>query len=99
MQIVGAGAARENVDAIGVSSLAAGHLTHLPLLISALKAAGRDDIMVVVGGVIPPEDVAALKEMGTAAIFPPGTVVPDAALALIEKLSAKLGFAQAPITR
>ena len=92
-------AVRENVDAVGVSSLAAGHLAHLPLLKSALKAAGRDDILVVVGGVIPPEDVQALKAMGAAAIFPPGTVVPDAALALIDKLSAKLGFAQPAIPR
>jgi methylmalonyl-CoA mutase len=76
--------------------LAAGHLTHLPLLKAALKAAGRDDILVVVGGVIPPEDVAALQAMGATAVFPPGTVIPDAALALIERLNASLGFAQPP---
>jgi methylmalonyl-CoA mutase len=89
-------AIREDVHAVGVSSLAAGHLTHLPLLKAALKAAGRDDILVVVGGVIPPEDVAALQAMGAAAVFPPGTVIPDAALALIERLNASLGFAQPP---
>ncbi len=95
---VAALAVTENVDAVGVSSLTAGHMTHLPLLKAALKTLGRDDILVVVGGVIPPEDVPALKAMGAAAIFPPGTVVPDAALDLVEKLSAKLGFAQPAVT-
>ncbi|KOG91805.1 hypothetical protein ADK38_01155, partial [Streptomyces varsoviensis] len=52
---------------------------------------GRDDIMVVVGGVIPPQDVATLLEMGAAAVFPPGTVIPDAAYDLVRRLAAGLG--------
>ena len=87
--------AQQAVDAdvhiVGVSSLAAGHLTLVPALREALAELGRDDIMVVVGGVIPPDDVPALKEMGAAAVYPPGTVIADSALELLEKLSAQLG--------
>ena len=82
--------AQQAVDAdvhiVGVSSLAAGHLTLVPELKQALAALGRDDIMVVVGGVIPPDDVPTLKEMGAAAVFLPGTVIADAALGLLEQL-------------
>jgi methylmalonyl-CoA mutase len=77
-----------DVHVVGVSSLAAGHLTLVPALKQALADAGRGDIMVVVGGVIPPADVPALYEAGAAAVFTPGTVIPDAALELIEKLRA-----------
>jgi methylmalonyl-CoA mutase len=91
-------AARQAVDGeahvIGVSSLAAGHLTLVPALKQALTALGRDDIMIVVGGVIPPQDFEALREAGAAAIFPPGTVIPEAAEALLEELNARLGYAQ-----
>ncbi|CUR60267.1 Methylmalonyl-CoA mutase large subunit [metagenome] len=87
--------AQQAVDAdvhiVGVSSLAAGHLTLLPALKQALAEQGRPDIMVVIGGVIPPDDVATLKEMGAAAVFPPGTVIADSALDLLTKLSAQLG--------
>ena len=79
---------------MGASSLAAGHLTLVPELKSELAKLGRSDIMVVVGGVIPPEDFAALKDMGVAAIFTPGTTVPDAAITVIERLNALLGYAQ-----
>ncbi|MFS3128273.1 methylmalonyl-CoA mutase [Nocardioides sp. Bht2] len=82
--------AQQAVDAdvhiVGVSSLAAGHLTLLPALKSALADLGRDDIMVVIGGVIPPDDVPTLKEMGAAAVFLPGTVIADSALDLLEQL-------------
>ena len=82
--------AQQAVDAdvhiIGVSSLAAGHLTLVPELKKALAALGHDDIMVVVGGVIPPDDVATLKEMGAAEVFLPGTVIADAALGLLKQL-------------
>jgi len=78
-----------DVHVIGVSSLAAGHLTLVPALKQALAELGRDDVMVVVGGVIPPQDVAPLKEAGAAAVFTPGTVIPDAALELIEALRAQ----------
>ncbi|MEJ0044437.1 MAG: cobalamin-dependent protein [Rhizomicrobium sp.] len=64
---------------VGVSSQAAGHLTLVPLLIEALKKQKADDILVVVGGVIPPQDYPALKAIGVAAIFGPGTNIPDAA--------------------
>ena len=94
---VAAFAARENVHMVGISTLTAGHLSHIPLLKAALEKAGRADIMVVVGGVIPPEDVQTLKDMGAAAVFLPGTVIPDAALALLEQLNRRLGFAQASV--
>jgi methylmalonyl-CoA mutase len=84
----------EKVHAVGVSTLTAGHLTLVPLLKAALDRAGRSDIMIVVGGVIPPEDVQTLLDMGAAAVFPPGTVIPDAALALLDRLNLRLGYAQ-----
>jgi methylmalonyl-CoA mutase len=84
-------AVENDVHIIGASSLAAGHLTLVPELKSALKKLGRDDIMVVVGGVIPPQDFDALTKAGAAAIFPPGTVISDAAVGLLEKLNASLG--------
>ncbi len=87
-------AVEEKAHAVGVSTLTAGHLTLVPLLKAALDAAGRSDIMIVVGGVIPPEDVQTLLDMGAAAVFPPGTVIPDAALALLDRLNLKLGYAQ-----
>jgi methylmalonyl-CoA mutase len=84
--------AQQAVDAdvhiVGVSSLAAGHLILLPALRQALADQGRPDIMVVIGGVIPPDDVPTLQEMGAAAVFLPGTVIADSALDLLEKLSA-----------
>ncbi|MBO8194661.1 methylmalonyl-CoA mutase [Streptomyces oryzae] len=87
--------ARQAVEAdahiVGVSSLAAGHLTLVPALREELAAAGRDDIMIVVGGVIPPADVEPLHEAGATAVFPPGTVIPDAAYELVRKLAAELG--------
>jgi methylmalonyl-CoA mutase len=89
--------ARQAVEAdahiVGVSSLAAGHLTLVPSLRDELAALGRDDIMIIVGGVIPPDDFATLREAGASAIFPPGTVIADAALALLADLSSRLGHA------
>ncbi|MEM8852397.1 MAG: methylmalonyl-CoA mutase [Pseudomonadota bacterium] len=78
-----------DVHIVGVSSLAGSHLTLLPALQEALRAAGRGDILVAIGGVIPPGDVAALRQMGAAAIFPPGTVIADAAEALLDALREK----------
>ena len=66
----------------------------VPALRTALKTAGRGDIMIVVGGIIPPQDVAALREAGAAAIFPPGTPVTDAARDVLEALNADLGYQQ-----
>jgi len=80
-----------DVHVVGVSSLAAGHLTLLPALRQALADLGREDIMVVIGGVIPPDDVATLREMGAADVFLPGTVIADSALSLLERLSTNLG--------
>ena len=85
-------AIENDVHIIGVSSLAAGHLTLVPALQAALKAQGRDDILVVVGGVIPPQDFDALYAMGVKAIFPPGTVISDAAVDLMKKLNEALGY-------
>ncbi len=83
-------AARQAVEndahIVGASSLAAGHLTLIPELRDALAAEGREDIMIVVGGVIPPQDFDALMEAGATAIFPPGTVIAEAAKELLEKL-------------
>jgi methylmalonyl-CoA mutase len=87
-------AVAENVHAVGASSLAAGHLTLVPELKAELAKLGRPDIMVVVGGVIPPEDFKALTDMGVAAIFTPGTVVPEAAITVLERLNELLGYAQ-----
>ncbi|MFH0517907.1 methylmalonyl-CoA mutase [Streptomyces sp. M41] len=84
-------AVEADVHIVGVSSLAAGHLTLVPALREALAEEGREDIMIVVGGVIPPQDVPTLLEMGAAAVFPPGTVIPDAAYDLVERLSTDLG--------
>ena len=80
---------------IGVSSLAAGHLTLVPELRAALTAQERDDMMVIVGGVIPAQDFDALRDAGAKAIFPPGTVIPDAAAELITELTAHLGHNEA----
>ncbi len=82
-------AAIENdVHVVGASSLAAGHLTLVPALRTALAALGRSDILVVVGGVIPPDDYPALREAGAAEIFGPGTVIAEAAHSLLDKLEA-----------
>ncbi|MET9407512.1 methylmalonyl-CoA mutase [Streptomyces sp. NPDC002935] len=86
-------AVEADVHIVGVSSLAAGHLTLVPALREELAAEGREDIMIVVGGVIPPQDVPTLLEMGAAAVFPPGTVIPDAAYDLVQRLSTGLGHA------
>jgi methylmalonyl-CoA mutase len=84
-------AVEADVHIVGVSTLAAGHLTLVPALHEALAGAGREDIMIVAGGVIPPGDIAALHEAGAAAVFPPGTVIPDAARDLVRTLAASLG--------
>jgi methylmalonyl-CoA mutase len=84
-------AVENDVHIIGASSLAAGHLTLVPELKAELGRLGREDIMVVVGGVIPPQDFDALYKAGAAAIFPPGTVISEAAVGLLEKLNAALG--------
>ncbi|KAA0699822.1 methylmalonyl-CoA mutase [Neorhizobium sp. P12A] len=80
-------AVRESVDVIGASSLAAGHLTLVPELKEALSRRGGRNILIAVGGVIPPQDFAALEAAGADAIFPPGTVIAEAASALVDRLS------------
>ncbi|MDW8340102.1 MAG: methylmalonyl-CoA mutase [Geminicoccaceae bacterium] len=81
-----------DVHVVGVSSLAAGHLTLVPALKKALEARGRGDILIAVGGVIPPQDFEALKAAGACAIFPPGTVIADAAIELLGILAGELGY-------
>jgi methylmalonyl-CoA mutase len=76
-------AVENDVHVVGVSSHAAGHMTLVPQLIDALKAAGGDDILVVCGGVIPPHDHDALRAAGVVAIFGPGTNIPDAAATVL----------------
>ncbi len=84
----------EDVHVVGVSSLAAGHLTLVPALRDALSAKDRSDIMIVVGGVIPPDDVPTLKQMGASAVYPPGAIIAQAAIDLLTALNARLGYAQ-----
>ena len=79
-----------NVDIIAASSLAAGHLNLIPSLKSELDNKGSKDIMIIVGGVIPPDDIPTLKEMGAKAVFPPGTNIPEAALEVLEIMNMKL---------
>jgi methylmalonyl-CoA mutase len=83
-------AVENDVHILGASSLAAAHLTLVPELKAELEQQGRPDIMIVVGGVIPPQDYDELRAAGAAAIFPPGTVIAESALELLEKLTAQL---------
>ena len=85
-------AADNDVHVVGVSSLAAGHLTLVPALRDALAGVGRPDVMIVVGGVIPPGDFDELYAAGATAIYPPGTVIADAAVSLVNKLAERLGY-------
>ena len=85
-------AVENDVHVVGVSSLAAGHLTLVPELRAALEAQGRGDIMIVVGGVIPPGDYQALYNAGAKAVFGPGTNIAEAAADLLVKLNAALGY-------
>ncbi|HEY8213935.1 MAG TPA: methylmalonyl-CoA mutase family protein, partial [Methylocystis sp.] len=87
-------AAQENVHIVGVNTMTAGHLALTPELRDALKAQGREDVMMVVGGVIPEQDFQALYDAGAAAIFPPGTNIPEAAAQVLDELNVRLGYAQ-----
>ena len=87
-------AVENDVHVLGVSSLAAAHLTLVPELKKELAKQGREDIMIVVGGVVPPQDYDALKKAGAEAIFPPGTVISEAAEKLLKSLSHRLGHDQ-----
>ena len=91
---VAALAARKEAHIVGVSSLAAGHLALVPDLKRALRTLGLDEMMIAVGGVIPSQDFALLRDAGADAIFPPGTVVAEAAQSLMEKLNERLGYSQ-----
>ncbi|TIT75273.1 MAG: methylmalonyl-CoA mutase, partial [Mesorhizobium sp.] len=79
-------AVQHDVDIIGASSLAAGHLTLIPELKDALKKLGHGDMLIVAGGVIPPQDYDAVLKAGAEEIFPPGTVIPQAADRLMDRL-------------
>jgi methylmalonyl-CoA mutase len=87
-------AVENDVHVIGVSSLAAGHLTLVPALREALAEMGREDVLVVVGGVVPPEDYEPLRRAGAAAVFGPGTVIAEAAVSLLDQLERVLGHGQ-----
>jgi methylmalonyl-CoA mutase len=84
-------AVENDVHILGISSLAAAHLTLVPQLKADLESQGRGDIMIVVGGVVPSQDCDALRRAGAEAIFPPGTVITDAAEALLTRLNVRLG--------
>ena len=79
-----------DVHVVGVSSLAAGHLTLVPALRAELDKLGRDDLMIIVGGVIPSQDFEELREHGADAIYPPGTKIPESAHELLELLIKRL---------
>ncbi|TPJ40324.1 methylmalonyl-CoA mutase [Mesorhizobium sp. B2-5-13] len=81
-------AIQHDVHVIGASSLAAGHLTLIPELRDTLKKLGRGDMLIVAGGVIPPQDYDAVLQAGAAEIFPPGTVIPEAAERLLDRMLA-----------
>lgn len=85
-------AVENDVHVVGVSSLAAGHMTLVPALKEELAKLGREDILIVVGGVIPAQDYAFLRENGASAIFGPGTVIPVAAQKVIEEIYKRLGY-------
>ncbi|MCM3665419.1 methylmalonyl-CoA mutase [Mesobacillus subterraneus] len=85
-------AVENDVHAIGISSLAAGHKTLLPMLVQELKKLGREDIVVIVGGVIPAQDYQFLYENGASAIFGPGTVIPVAAQKVLRAIYERLGY-------
>jgi methylmalonyl-CoA mutase len=87
-------AVENDVHILGISSLAAAHLTLVPQLKADLESQGRGDIMIVVGGVVPAQDCDALRRAGAEAIFPPGTVITDAAEALLTRLNTRLGHAR-----
>jgi methylmalonyl-CoA mutase len=91
---VAALAKKANAHIVGVSSLAAGHLALAPALKRALNEVGLGETMIVVGGVIPEVDFRPLREAGVDAIFPPGTVIPQAAIIVLERLNELLGYAQ-----
>src|SRR5262245_57479150 len=88
-------AVESDVHIVGISTLAASHLTHIPELKAELELLGRGHVMIVVGGVVPPQDHDALKRAGVEAIFPPGTVIAEAAEGLLKSLNKRLGHAQA----
>jgi methylmalonyl-CoA mutase len=85
-------AVENDVHLVGVSSLAAGHLTLIPQLKQELSRLGRDDILIVAGGVIPPQDYDALHRAGAVAVFGPGTVISEAAVTLIRELARRLAI-------
>jgi len=83
-------AVENDVHVVGASSLAAGHLTLVPELRAALAKLGREDIVIVAGGVIPPGDHEALRQAGASLIFGPGTVIPEAARQILAELAERL---------
>lgn len=89
-------AVENDVHVVGMSSLAAGHKTLLPQLIDELKKLGREDIIVIVGGVVPQQDYEYLYEHGAKAIFGPGTVIPEAAKLLMKEIYKVLGYEEVP---
>jgi methylmalonyl-CoA mutase len=91
---VAALAAKKHAHIVGVSSLAAGHLALVPALKRALGKLGLEETMIAVGGVIPEQDFGSLRDAGADAIFPPGTVIAEAAQSLIERLNERLGYSQ-----
>ena len=92
-------AIENDVHIFGMSSLAAGHKTLLPQVVEELRKHGRDDIIVIVGGVIPQQDYDFLKENGASLIFGPGTVIPEAAKKILEELNVRLGYSERAVSQ
>jgi methylmalonyl-CoA mutase len=82
-------AVENDVHVVGVSSQAAGHKTLVPQLLEELRTAGADDVLVVCGGVIPPQDYPMLESAGVAAVFGPGTNIPEAAHRVLDLIRAR----------
>jgi methylmalonyl-CoA mutase len=87
-------AVENDVHVVGVSSLAAGHLSLVPELKKSLAQLGRPEIIIVVGGVVPAQDFEAVMASGAAAIFPPGTIIAEAAERVVDELNRRLGYTQ-----
>ena len=89
-------AVENDVHVIGMSSLAGGHKTLLPQLAAELKKLGREDIVIIAGGVIPEQDYEYLYNHGASAIFGPGTVIPDASITILNEIYKRLGYEEVP---
>src|SRR5204863_5978596 len=92
-EMIAAAAVQESVDAVGLSIMSGAHMTHFPAVLEALRARGAGEIVVFGGGIVPDEDVEALRELGVAAIFKPGTATPEIVAWIERELRPRAGAA------